>query len=42
MKEMVRFQKELLSICFQKPFSCFSYRLSYNHPNGVIPIGKEP
>ena len=34
--------KELLSNCFQKPCSCFSYRLSYNHPNGVIPIVKEP
>ena len=34
--------KELLLKCFQKPCFCFSYRLSYNHPNGVIPIGKEP
>ena len=34
--------KELLSNFFQKPCSCFGYRLSYNHPNGVIPIGKEP
>ena len=34
--------KELLSIFFQKPCSCFGYRLSYNHQNGVIKIGKEP
>ena len=32
--------KELLSNLFQKLCSCFGYRLSYNHPNGVIPIGK--
>ena len=25
--------KELLSNFFQKPCSCFGYRLSYNHPN---------
>ena len=26
----------------QDPCSCFGYRLSYNHPNEVIPIVKEP
>ena len=36
------FSKELLSKIFQNPYSCFGYRLSYNHPNEVIPIGKEP
>ena len=25
--------KDLLSIFFQKPWSCFGYRLSNNHPN---------
>ena len=34
--------KELLPNFFQKPCSGFGYRLSYNHPNGVIAIGKEP
>ena len=34
--------KELLSNFFQKPHSCFGYRLSYNHPNRLIPIFKEP
>ena len=34
--------KELLSKIFKKPCYCFGYRLSYNHPNGVILIGKEP
>ena len=33
--------KELLSIFFQNPYSCFGYRLSYNNPNGVILIGKK-
>ena len=28
--------KELLSNFFQKPYSGFGYKLSYNHPNGVI------
>ena len=32
--------KELLSNVFQKPYFCFDYRLSYNHPNVVIPIFK--
>ena len=27
---------------FQNPCSCFGYRLSYNQPNEVISIGKEP
>ena len=31
-----------LSNFFQKPSSCFGYRLSYNHPNEVLQIGKEP
>ena len=34
--------KELLPNFFQKPCSCFGCRLSYNHPNRVILIGKEP
>ena len=34
--------KKLLSNLFQKPCYCFGYRLSYNNPNGVILIGKEP
>ena len=34
--------KELLSNVFQKSCSCIFYRLSYNHPNGVILIFKEP
>ena len=33
--------KELLSNVFQKSCSYFGYRLSYNHPNEVILIGKE-
>ena len=41
-KEMVRFQRSCYQIVFQKPYSCFGYRLSYNHPNGVISIGKKP
>ena len=36
------FSKELLPKNFKNPCSCFCYRLSYNHPNVVIPIGKEP
>ena len=39
----VEFSKEMLSkFCKKKLCSCFGYRLSYNHPNEVIPIGKEP
>ena len=34
--------KEMLSKFCQNPCSFFGYRLSYNHPNEVIPIGKEP
>ena len=41
-KENVEFSKEMLSKIFQNPCSCFGYRLSYNHTNEVIPIGKEP
>ena len=32
----------MLSKICQNPCSCFGYRLSYNHPNEVIPIVKEP
>ena len=32
----------MLSKFCKNPCSCFGYRLSYNHPNEVIPIGKEP
>ena len=39
-KENVGLSKEMLSKICQNPCSCFSYRLSYNHPNEVIPIGK--
>ena len=38
----VGFSKEMLSKFCQDPRSCFGYRLSYNHPNEVILIGKEP
>ena len=41
-KENIGFSKEMLSKSYQNPCSCFGYRLSYNHPNEVIPIGKEP
>ena len=41
-KENVRFSKEMLSKIYQNSCSCFGYRLSYNHPNEVISIGKEP
>ena len=41
-KENVGFSKEMLSKFCQNPCSCFSYRLSYNHPNELILIGKEP
>ena len=36
-RENVGFSKDC-----QDPCSCFGYRLSYNHPNEVIPICKEP
>ena len=41
-KGNVGFSKELLSKLFKNLCSCFIYRLSYNLPNEVIPIGKEP
>ena len=40
-KENVRFLKEILSK-FGKTTVFFCYRLSYNHPNELIPIVKEP
>ena len=39
-RKNVGFSKEMLSKFCQDPCSCFGYRLSYNHPNEVIPIGK--
>ena len=41
-KGNVWFSKEMLSKICQNPCSCFGYKLSYNQPNEVIPIGKEP
>ena len=41
-RENIGFSKEMLSKFCQDPCSCFGYRLSYNHPNEVVPIGKEP
>ena len=41
-RENVGFLKEMLSKFCQDPCSCFDYRLSYNYPNKVIIIGKEP
>ena len=41
-KENVGFSKEMLSKIFQNPCFCFGYKLSYNHPNEVILIGKKP
>ena len=41
-RENVGFSKEILSEFCQDICSCFCYRLSYNCPNEVIPIGKEP
>ena len=35
-----RFSKEMLSKFYQNPYSCFDYKLSYNHPNEVILIRK--
>ena len=40
-KGNVGFSKELLSKISQNPRYCFCYRLSYIHPNEVIPIDKE-
>ena len=36
------FLKGMLSKFCKNPCSCFGYKLSYNHPNELIPIGKEP
>ena len=36
------FSKEMLLKICQNPCSYFGYRLSYNHLNEVIIIGKEP
>ena len=41
-KENVRFLKEILSKFVKTPVFFFGYRLSYNHPNELIPIVKEP
>ena len=41
-RENVGFSKEILSKFCQDPCSCFGYRLSYDNPNEVIPICKEP
>ena len=41
-KENVRFLKEILSKFGKTTVFFFGYRLSYNHPNELIPIGKEP
>ena len=41
-KGNVGLSKEMLSKFFQNLCSCFRYRLSYNYPNEVILIGKEP
>ena len=40
-KGNVGFSRELLSKICPNTRSCFGYRLSYSHPNEVIPIGKE-
>ena len=40
-RENVGFSKKMLLKFCQDPCSCFSYRLSYNHPNEVILIGKK-
>ena len=42
-KENVEFLKGMLSKFGKSPvFFFFGYRLSYNHPNELIPIVKEP
>ena len=38
--ENIGFSKEILSKFCQDPCFCFGYRLSYNHQNEVIQIGK--
>ena len=40
--KMLGFPRKLCQNFYQNPCSCFSYRLSYNNPNEVISIGKEP
>ena len=39
-KENVGFSKEMRSKFCKNPYSCFGYRLSYNHSNEVILIVK--
>ena len=41
-KENVGFLKEILSKFGKTPVFFFGYKLSYNHPNELVPIGKEP
>ena len=41
-REMFGFPKEMLSKICQNPCPCLGYRLSYNNPNEVIQIVKEP
>ena len=42
-KENVGFSNEMMSKFYKKNLcSCFGYKLSYNHLNEFIPIGKEP
>ena len=41
-KEMMKFQRSCYQFFFQNPCFCFDYKLSYNHPNSVIPVGREP
>ena len=41
-KEMMKFQRSCCQKKFQNSCFCFGYKLSFNHPNGVILIGKEP
>ena len=41
-KRNVWFLKEMLSKFCQNPRFCFGYILSYNYPNEMILIGKEP
>ena len=38
---MLSFQRKCCQNFVKNLCSCFGYRLSYNHPNKVIPIGKE-
>ena len=41
-RENVEFSKEMLSKFYKQTPIFFGYILSYNHPNEVILIGKEP